>query len=80
VIGFSGENAVVMPFGGLEGVSALVDEKLLDAYRAAFLQVVNLSYLRQISEGKLPRGSRAAIALLNSVDVEKSAKFGPKTK
>jgi NhaP-type Na+/H+ or K+/H+ antiporter len=63
---------IAMPFsafGGLEGVSALVDEKLLDAYRAAFLQVVNLSYLRQISEGKLPRGSRAAIALLNSVDV-----------
>ena len=53
----------------LERFDSSVNEKLLDSYRVAFLQVVNLSYLRQISEGKLPRGSRAAIALLDSVDV-----------
>mmetsp|Transcript_2893 Transcript_2893/g.4440 ORF Transcript_2893/g.4440 Transcript_2893/m.4440 type:complete len:1037 (-) Transcript_2893:411-3521(-) len=42
---------------------------LLSHIRRAFLEVVRVSYWRQINSGKLPRKSSAALILLNSIDV-----------
>ena len=42
---------------------------LLTHIRRAFLEVVRVSYWRQINSGKLPRKSSAALILLNSIDV-----------
>lgn len=44
-------------------------EELLTHIRRAFLEVVRVSYWRQINSGKLPRKSSAALILLNSIDV-----------
>lgn len=43
--------------------------ELLAHIRRAFLEVVRVSYWRQINSGKLPRKSSAALILLNSIDV-----------
>ena len=42
--------------------------QVLEQFREIFLKVVHLSYLQQISDGKLPRGSQAALVLLDSVE------------
>mmetsp|Transcript_6728 Transcript_6728/g.14764 ORF Transcript_6728/g.14764 Transcript_6728/m.14764 type:complete len:857 (+) Transcript_6728:153-2723(+) len=47
----------------------LVLNELLTHIRRAFLEVVRVSYWRQINSGKLPRKSSAALILLNSIDV-----------
>jgi hypothetical protein len=47
----------------------VIDRSLLFKCRNVFLQVVRKYYFNQISTGKLPRGSNAALALLNSIDV-----------
>jgi hypothetical protein len=43
--------------------------ELMTHIRRAFLDVVRVSYWRQINSGKLPRKSSAALILLNSIDV-----------
>ena len=45
------------------------ERALLFKFRNVFLQVVRKHYFNQMSTGKLPRGSNAALALLNSIDV-----------
>lgn len=44
------------------------NEKLLMHIRIAFLEVLRTAYWKHIEEGKLPRGSSAALLLIGSVD------------
>lgn len=46
-----------------------INERLLLFTRRAFLEVVRISYWKQINSGKLPRNSTTALILLSSVDV-----------
>lgn len=50
-------------------VRPTIMNELLTHIRRAFLEVVRVSYWRQINSGKLPRKSSAALILLNSIDV-----------
>ena len=46
-----------------------VDQFLITKFRILFLGVLRLNYMKQIKCGRLPRRSRAALILLNSIDV-----------
>lgn len=45
-----------------------INEALLEEFRVLFMQVVHLSYVKQIAKGKLPRGSDSALDLFDSAD------------
>jgi hypothetical protein len=51
--------------------------ELMHHIRRAFLEVVRVSYWRQINSGKLPRKSSATLILLNSIDVALENISGP---
>eukprot|EP00607_Mallomonas_marina_P011087 CAMPEP_0182424830 /NCGR_PEP_ID=MMETSP1167-20130531/11091_1 /TAXON_ID=2988 /ORGANISM="Mallomonas Sp, Strain CCMP3275" /LENGTH=463 /DNA_ID=CAMNT_0024604933 /DNA_START=502 /DNA_END=1893 /DNA_ORIENTATION=+ len=53
------------------------DSRLLTHVRLAFLGVVRMVYWKLIDEGKLPRNSSAALALLYSVDFAQDAANSP---
>ena len=46
-----------------------VNQSLMCKYRAVYLEVLKRSYMRQINDKILSRGSRAAVALFDSLDV-----------
>ena len=46
-----------------------VDHFLITKFRTLFLGVLRFNYMKQIKCGRLPRESRAALILLNSIDV-----------
>eukprot|EP01035_Chromulina_nebulosa_P019309 gene19309-25170_t len=57
-------------FLGIERkVDSAIDVDLIIKFRNVFLNVIRISYWNQISSGRLPRGSNAAMILLNSIDV-----------
>lgn len=49
-------------------LNADVEPELMSKCRNVFLDVVRRSYLKQISTGRLPRGSNAALLLLSSIN------------
>ena len=58
------------PFNGIQRtISSQINNALINKFRIIFLGVLRKCYLRQIQVGRLPRGSNAALILLNSIDV-----------
>ena len=57
-------------YGGVErGLDAEIDKPLITKYRIVFYEILRRCYMRHIHEDRLPRGSRAALTLLNSIDI-----------
>ena len=57
-------------FGGVRrDLDAAINEPLITKFRIVFLEVLRKCYHRHVQQGRLPRGSQAALALLNSIDI-----------
>ena len=50
-------------------ISGAVNEPLITKFRIVFLEVLRKCFHRHIHQGRLPRGSQAALVLLNSIDI-----------
>lgn len=57
-------------FGGVQrDLDGAINEPLITKFRIVFLEVLRKHYHRHVQEGRLPRGSQAALTLLNSIDI-----------
>ena len=56
-------------YGVRRSMNSPVDEPLITKFRIVFLEVLRKCYHKHIHQGRLPRGSQAALVLLNSVDI-----------
>ena len=50
-------------------MNSAVNEPLITKFRIVFLEVLRKCFHRHIHQGRLPRGSQAALVLLNSIDI-----------
>ena len=50
-------------------LDSAVNEPLITKFRIVFLEVLRKCFHRHIQQGRLPRGSHAALVLLNSIDI-----------